>query len=157
MKTKQFIGMFLLAVFSLIICRDANAKSETNTPKPETTETVAKIDQTNNASQSRVILRNELEAKLPALEAAYRTAPGDNANRRAYADLLFKLGNIWQVNDVIAPLAMPQSSNIEDLTLGAWSAYMTGAYDRAETLFLRIKNICSKGSEAEKNAMISVL
>jgi hypothetical protein len=30
---------------------------------------------------------------------------------------------------------------------------MTGAYDRAEVLFLRIMNICSKGSEAEKNAM----
>ena len=55
-------------------------------------------------------LRSDVEAKLEPIEAAYQAAPGDDGNRRAYTDILFKLGNIWQANDVIAPLATPWSS-----------------------------------------------
>jgi hypothetical protein len=158
MRDIQIISFVLLAVLGIVVCSGTDAKSAINAPKPQATEKSAKTEQTaSNNTKSRVILRKELESKLPALEAAYNKMPEDNTNRRSYADLLFKLGNIWQVKDVIAPLATPQSSNIDDLTIGAWSAYMTGSYDRAEVLFLRIKELCSRGSETEKNAVLGLL
>ncbi len=55
--------------------------------------------------------RMQLETRLGGLEPACREAPGEVDARRAYADALFKLGNIWQANDVIAPLVTPQSTN----------------------------------------------
>jgi hypothetical protein len=158
MRDMPFISFVLLAILTIVGCSGTDAKSATDAPKSQATEKSAKTKQTaSNNTKSSVILRNELESRLPSLKAAYLSAPGDNAIRRAYADLLLKLGNIWEVNDVIAPLATPQASNIDDLTLGAWSAYMTGAYDRAEELFGRIRKLCNKESEADKNAVTGLL
>ena len=98
-------------------------------------------------------LRSEVEAELPPIEAAYLAAPGDDGNRRAYAEILFKLGNIWQANDVIAPLATTSSSNVDDLKLGAELAYLVGDYDRAEELYQRLRTIAEDGSEAYVDAI----
>ncbi len=98
-------------------------------------------------------LRSEVEAKLPPIEAAYLAAPGDDGNRRAYAEILFKLGNIWQANDVIAPLATTSSSNVDDLKLGGNLAYLVGDYDRAEELYQRLSTVADKDSEAYTEAI----
>ncbi len=98
-------------------------------------------------------LRSEVEAELPAIEAAYLAAPGDDGNRRAYAEILYKLGNIWRANDVIAPLATTSSSNVEDLKLGGNLAYLVGDYDRAEELYQRLRTVAAKDSEAYTEAI----
>lgn len=98
-------------------------------------------------------LRSQVEAELPAVEAAYQSAPGDDGHRRAYADLLYKLGNIWQANDVIAPLATISSSNVEDLKLGGNLAYLVGDYDRAEELYQRLRTVAEKDSEVYTQAI----
>lgn len=100
-----------------------------------------------------VKLRGEVEKELGPIEDTYRAAPGDDNNRRAYADILFKLGNVWQVNDVIAPLATPWSSNIDHLRLGAKVALLISDYDRAEALLERLRNVAVKGSEAHIEAL----
>ena len=74
---------------------------------------------TPSEAAGQVKLRGDVEQELVSIETAYRAAPGDDEARRAYADILFKLGNIWQANDVIAPLATPSSSTIADQELGA--------------------------------------
>jgi hypothetical protein len=100
-----------------------------------------------------VKMRSEVEAELPAIEAAYLAAPGDDANRRAYADILHTLGNIWQANDVISPLATISSSNISDVELGARLAYLVGDYDRAEALYQRLRTMAAEGSEEYNDAL----
>lgn len=91
--------------------------------------------------------RQSLERSLPTLEAAHLAAPGNDAARRAYADTLFKLGDIWRARDMIAPLATARSSNVSDLRLGAHAAYLLGDYTRAETLYARLAAITAKASE----------
>ncbi|MFQ5525455.1 MAG: aspartyl protease family protein [Thermoanaerobaculia bacterium] len=92
-------------------------------------------------------LRSDLEAEVVEIAAAYHAAPGDDELRRAYADVLFKLGNIWEANDVIAPLATDASSQTEDLRMGARTALLTGDYERAKGLLRRLRDVAEPGSE----------
>lgn len=98
-------------------------------------------------------LRSDVEKELGPLQAAYQASPGNDQNRRAYADILFKLGDIWQANDVIAPLAAPWSSNLDDLQQGAKLALLTSDYHRAEILFDRLLEIAPKTSNAHTKAV----
>lgn len=98
-------------------------------------------------------LRTEVEAELAPIEAAYRAAPGDDGNRRAYAEILHELGNMWEANDVVAPLATTSSSNIDDLRLGGELAYLVNDYARAEELFDRLRQVADKGSDAHTEAL----
>ncbi len=91
--------------------------------------------------------RGDVENELGPIEEVFRSAP-DNNNSRAYADILFKLGNIWQADDVIAPLATASSSNLDDLQLGARISLMMSDYDRAEMLFERLRDLADADSEA---------
>ena len=92
--------------------------------------------------------RGDVENELGPIEEAFRAAPDDNNNRRAYTDVLFRLGNIWQADDVIAPLATASSSNLDDLRLGARISLMMSDYDRAEMLFERLRDLADADSEA---------
>ena len=98
-------------------------------------------------------LRSDVEKELGPRQAAYQASPGSDQNRRAYADILFKLGEIWQANDIIAPLATPWSSNLDDLQLGAKLALLTSDYHRAEILFDRQLEIAPKTSDAHTKAV----
>ncbi len=97
-------------------------------------------------------LRGDVEAELPRREAAYLAAPGDASNRRAYAEVLHRLGNVWQANDVMAPLATTSSASVDDLELGARLAYLVGDYSRAEELYRRLRATAIQGSEAHTDA-----
>ncbi len=96
--------------------------------------------------------RGDLLTELAQAETDYQSAPGDDSNRRVYADVLFKLGEFWKANDVIAPLATTSSTNTADLLLGARLAYMTGDYPRAEALFARLRSVSDEDSEAHGDA-----
>ena len=100
-----------------------------------------------------VALRGDVENELGPIEEAFRSAPDNDDNRRAYADILFRLGNIWQADDVIAPLATASSSNLDDLRLGARIALMMSDYDRAESLFGRMRDVADADSEAHIQAI----
>ena len=100
-----------------------------------------------------VALRGDVENELGPIEEAFRSAPDNDDNRRAYADILFRLGNIWQADDVIAPLATVSSSNLDDLRLGARIALMMSDYDRAESLFGRMRDVADADSEAHIQAI----
>ena len=99
-------------------------------------------------AQERIELRGDVERDLGSIEAAFQLAPDNEDIRRAYADILFELGNIWQANDVIRLLANLSSSSVNDLQLGARIALMLSDYDRAEGLFQRLRDIADAGSEA---------
>jgi len=98
-------------------------------------------------------LRSEVEAGLPSIEAAYVASPGDHANRRAFAEILYKLGDVWRANDVMAPLATASSSNVDDLKLGAELAYLVGEYDRAEELYERLRSVADETSDEFEDAL----
>ena len=104
------------------------------------------------AAQEPVALRGDIERELGPIADAYHSYP-DNNNRHAYADILFKLGNIWMANDLIAPLATLSSSNIDDLELGARISLMMSDYDRAEMLFERLRDLADPDSEAYVTAI----
>jgi len=97
--------------------------------------------------------RSEVEAELPTIEAAYREAPEDDTTRRAYAKILYELGDVWQANDVITPLATPESASVEDAELGARLAYLLGDYARADELYQRLRLMSDEGSEAHTDAL----
>jgi len=98
-------------------------------------------------------LRSAVEMRLPAIEAAFLSGPEKTENRRAYADILFRVGRMAQANEVIAPLAGAAAAAIDDVRLGARLAYVLGDYRKAEELFGRLKNIAPPGSEAGSAAI----
>ena len=98
-------------------------------------------------------LRSAVEARLPAVEAAFLSSPDINENRRAYADILYKVGRMGQANDVIAPLAGTSAATVDDVRLGARLAYVLGDYRKAEELFGRLKDIAPPGSGAGSAAL----
>jgi hypothetical protein len=91
-------------------------------------------------------LRGDIERELVPIEAAFRAAPDDAPTRRAYADVLFELGNVWQARDVLAPLATPASAHPSDLRLGARLALLTSDYARAEALYQRLRAVAADDS-----------
>lgn len=97
-------------------------------------------------------LRSDVEAALPARADAFRSNPEDDATRRAYADILYRLGNVWEADEVIAPLGDPSSSNVANLQLAARMAYLLGDYGRAETLYGRLVELTETGSEDHNQA-----
>ena len=97
-------------------------------------------------------LRSDVEAALPARAEAFAADPNDENARWAYADILFKLGDMWEADEVIAPLADPSSSNVDDLYLAARLAYLLGDYGRAETLYSSVIELTEAGSEAHADA-----
>ena len=97
-------------------------------------------------------LRSDVEAALPARVEAFTADPDDDDARWAYADILFKLGDMWTADDVIAPLANPSSSNVDDLYLAARLAYVLGDYARSEPLYRRMMELTEEGSEAHADA-----
>ena len=98
-------------------------------------------------------LRSDVEAALPARAEAFAADPDDDDARRAYADILYKLGNVWEADDVIAPLGSASSSHVGNLQLAARMAYLLGDYGRAETLFSRLMELTEEGSEDHDTAM----
>ena len=104
------------------------------------------------AAEADFRLRSDVEAALPARADAFAADPNDEDARHAYADILFKLGNMWEADEVIAPLADPSSWNVDDLRLAARLAYLLGHYTRAETLYDRLMDLTEAGSEAHADA-----
>ena len=98
-------------------------------------------------------LRSDVEAALPARAEAFAADPGDDDARRAYADILYKLGNVYEADEVIAPLGSASSSHVGNLQLAARMAYLLGDYGRAETLFSRLMELTEEGSEDHDTAM----
>ncbi len=97
-------------------------------------------------------LRSDVEAALPVRAEAFADDPADDDARRAYADILYKLGNVWEADEVIAPLGDPSSSNVADLQLAARMAYLLGGYGRAETLFRRLMELTEAGTDDRDRA-----
>ena len=104
------------------------------------------------AEEADFRLRSDVEAALPARADAFAADPDDEDARHAYADILFKLGNMWEADEVIAPLADPSSWNVDDLQLAARLAYVLGDYPRAEPLYRRLTELTEAGSEARADA-----
>lgn len=98
-------------------------------------------------------LRSDVEAALPARADAFAADPDDEDARWAYADILFKLGNMWEADEVVAPLADPASSNVDDVQLAARLAYVLGDYPRAEPLYRRLMDLTEAGTEAQADAL----
>lgn len=105
------------------------------------------------ADEADFRLRSDVEAALPARAEAFAADPDDENARWAYADILFKLGNMWEADEVIAPLADPSSANVDDLQLAARLAYVLGDYGRAETLYHRLMDLTEAGSEHRNRAL----
>ena len=97
-------------------------------------------------------LRSDVEAALPARAEGFHADPDDESVRRAYADILHKLGNVWEADGVIAPLGDPSSSNAANLQLAARMAYLLGDYGRAETLYGRLMDLTETGSDDHSQA-----
>jgi hypothetical protein len=90
--------------------------------------------------------RHEVERELSLTEAAFRATPENAVARRAYARVLYELGNVWQASEIIAPLATATSADTAGIALGARLAYLTGNYPRAESLYRRLLTEAPAGS-----------
>ena len=98
-------------------------------------------------------LRGDVEAALPARQTAFESEPGNNGARRAYAGVLFKLGDIWEADEVIAPLGTDSTCHAGDLRLAARTAYLLGDYERAVTLNERLLDLADEGSDLHDEAI----
>ena len=98
-------------------------------------------------------LRRDVEAALPPRTDAFAADPNDDDARRAYAEVLFKLGDIWEADEVIAPLGTTTTCHAGDLRLAARTAYLLGDYERAVTLNERLLELADEGSELQDLAI----
>ena len=101
--------------------------------------------------------RAEVENRLDNLVSTYRVTPKDLNARRAYADTLFKLGNIWQANEVAAPLITARSPSPWDLELVAHIALLMMDLKRAESLYTRLIGVSSEGSDSHTEGLKGLL
>ena len=103
-------------------------------------------------------LRNQVEAERATLEAAWKAAPADVSARRAYATVLYQLGEVRPARELITPLAAAGAALPADLHLAARLAYLTGDYPGAATLFQRLRGAADSDSlrtEAVKGLTLS--
>lgn len=98
-------------------------------------------------------LRGEVEATLEPRRQAFDADPDNHEARRAYAEVLFKLGDIWEADEIIAPLGTTATCHAGDLRLAARTAYLLGDYERAVTLNERILELAGEGSELHAQAL----
>lgn len=98
-------------------------------------------------------LRGEVEAALPSRQEAFDADSDDDEARRAYAEVLFKLGDIWEADEVIAPLGTTSSCHAGDLRLAARTAYLLGDYGRSAALNGRLLQLADIGSELHDQAV----
>ena len=98
-------------------------------------------------------LRGDVEAVQPARQTAFESEPGNDEARRAYAEVLFKLGDIWEADEVIAPLGTTTTCHAGDLRLAARTAYLLGDYERAVTLNERLLDLADEGSDLHDEAI----
>ncbi len=98
-------------------------------------------------------LRGDVEAALTPRQTAFESDPGNDNARRAYAEVLFKLGDIWEADEVIAPLGTTTTCHAGDLRLAARTAYLLGDYDRAVTLNRRLLELADERSDLHDQAI----
>lgn len=98
-------------------------------------------------------VRGDVEAALPARQTAFESEPGNDEARRAYADVLFKLGDVWEADKVIAPLGTTTTCHAGDLRLAARTAYLLGDYGRAAALNERLLELADEGSDLHDQAI----
>ena len=98
-------------------------------------------------------LRGDVEAALPARQTAFEADPGNDGARRSYAEVLFKLGNIWEADEVIAPLGTTTTCHAGDLRLAARTAYLLGDYERSAALNERLLELADQGSDLHDQAI----
>ena len=98
-------------------------------------------------------LRGDVEAALGPRRQAFAADPGDDDGRRAYAEVLFKLGDIWEADEVIAPLGTTTACHAGDLRLAARTAYLLGDYDRCASLNERLLELADEGSDLHDQAI----
>jgi len=98
-------------------------------------------------------LRGDVEAALPSRRQAFEANPESGETRRAYAQVLFKLGDIWEADEVIAPLGTTSSCHAGDLWLAARTTYLLGDYARAVTLNERLLDLADEGSDLHARAL----
>lgn len=98
-------------------------------------------------------LRGDVEAALEPRRQAVEDEPDNHEARRAYAEVLFKLGDIWEADEVIAPLGTTTTCHAGDLRLAARTAYLLGDYDRAVALNERLLELADEGSKLHAQAL----
>ncbi len=98
-------------------------------------------------------LRGDVEAALEARRQALEAEPDNDEARRAYAEVLFKLGDIWEADDVIAPLGTAATCHAGDLRLAAGTAYLLGDYERAVRLYKPLLELADNGSDLHAQAL----
>ncbi len=98
-------------------------------------------------------LRGEVEAALGPRRQAFEADSANDEARRAYAEVLFKLGDIWEADEVIAPLGTTTTCHAGDLGFAARTAYLLGDYERAMTLNDRLRELADEGSDIHAQAL----
>lgn len=98
-------------------------------------------------------LRGDVEAALEPRRQAFEAEPDNDEARRAYAEVLFKLGDIWEADEVIAALGTTTTCHAGDLQLAARTASLLGDYDRTFALNDLLLELADEGSDAQAQAL----
>ncbi|HKP30181.1 MAG TPA: aspartyl protease family protein [Gemmatimonadales bacterium] len=106
---------------------------------------VVAVATTSPAAAQSVPARSQVESDTVRLHAAVRATPADAGARRTWARALYLLGDIGEARDALAPLLTGKPA-VEDLSLGARLAYLTGDYAGADQLFERLRSLAPDDS-----------
>ena len=97
--------------------------------------------------------RLDVERELVPVRDAFQQDPVDAERRRAYARILYELGNVWEATEIIAPLLASESPELADLALGAKLSRITMDLAQAEQLYRRVLDLADGESDIYSEAV----
>ncbi|EGT2202446.1 Flp pilus assembly protein TadD, contains TPR repeats [Clostridioides difficile] len=126
-KSLKSRGISILLCGALIVgvmtgCTSKATSPKSSTPK-STPKTVEKVTRVN------------CEKQLKEVKAKYKKNPNDEAIRLEYAQILFKLGNITEAQEILNPLLNSKKPSPDAIFLSARIEYLNGNYTQAEKLY----------------------
>ncbi|MCP0811639.1 tetratricopeptide repeat protein, partial [Salmonella enterica subsp. enterica serovar Give] len=126
-KSLKSRGISILLCGALIVGVMTGCTSKATSPKSSTPKSTPKTVEK--------VTRANCEKQLKEVKAKYKKNPNDEAIRLEYAQILFKLGNITEAQEILNPLLNSKKPSPDAIFLSARIEYLNGNYTQAEKLY----------------------
>src|SRR5688572_29022736 len=98
--------------------------------------------------------RGDVLLELERAKAALDQKPGDASAAQRHARLLYESGEFWRAREVLERLGASESLSDDALELSAKLEFLTGRYERADSLYDRL--IAARAGNTSKQVMAKV-
>lgn len=136
----RFVCLFLcLTLLSVATTGCSKTKESSKETQNEETETEESQSSSETSDSDDAVLsenpRSEYEAKLVEVEELYTKDPDDQDTAIQYSQILYKLGDFDEAQEVLIPYLNEENPSPDIIYLSAQIEYLKGNYSEAENLY----------------------